>query len=108
MGEQVASGGESDTIDEDHIDSMLASLNMCIPRIAWTGAMMVVGSGRPGDDVDEDPPCNGVILLGWHSEDREAEAESSSEGVRANQKRKILSPLCGCGYKLSAWTVSSR
>lgn len=34
--------------------------------------MMVVGSGRPGDDMDEDPPCNGVILLSWHSEDREA------------------------------------
>lgn len=39
MGEQVASGGASDTIDEDHIDSMLASLNTCLRQIAWIGGM---------------------------------------------------------------------
>ena len=49
---------------------------------------MVVGSGWPGDDTDVDPPCNGMILLGWHDEGYEAQAKASREGVRNSQKKK--------------------
>lgn len=49
--------------------------------------MLVVGSGRPGDDTDVDPPCNGVILLGWHDEGHEAQAEASREGYVIARRR---------------------
>ncbi|XBJ09265.1 hypothetical protein VPH35_014364 [Triticum aestivum] len=88
MVEQVAVGAPSYVVDEDHIYSLLASMNTCIRWVAWIGAMLVVGSSRPGDDTDEDPPCNGVILLGWHNEDQEAQPEASRDGVRASQRQK--------------------
>lgn len=49
---------------------------------------MVVGSSVPGDSSEEDTPDDGVLLLGWHSVDREAQVEASREGVRLSQRQK--------------------
>lgn len=56
---------------------------------------MVVGSSVPGDSSEEDTPDDGVLLLGWHSVDREAQVEASEaqveasrEGVRLSQRQK--------------------
>ncbi|XP_044460353.1 uncharacterized protein [Triticum aestivum] len=66
-------------VDMDNINALLSTINTCIRWIAWIRAMMVVRSGRPGDDDDEDPPCNGPILLGWHGEEQVETGGSARE-----------------------------
>lgn len=43
----------------------------------------MVGSARPGDDEDEDPPLNGQILLGWHGTEYREDARPSRQELLA-------------------------
>lgn len=51
-------------------------------------AVLVVGSGREGDELDEDPPLNGLILLGWHGVDDNSGGERDGNENRSLEQRR--------------------
>ncbi|XP_044359369.1 uncharacterized protein [Triticum aestivum] len=72
----------------NNLTDLLASLNTCIRWIAWIGAVLVVGSGREGDELDEDPPLNGLILLGGHGVNDNSDGERDGNENRSLEQRR--------------------